>query len=504
MEYTIKEMAEQLGLPPHVLRYYEKEGLLPQVQRAPNGFRLYSEQDMEWLRFICVLRDTGMPIAEIKDFAKRRTEGHSAHAAQYRILQAHIQKVQDDIQRLQQGVQALEKSLSVLERFREQEEETFKEKQEETEQILRAHAIRYPAMQPQDAVKILYQNVFGGGHMIAHPSASLRRLMEEYQNVIPDAHTPLTEPIGNGICRLHMQALQEKTQLLTVNRLFVASAEEIHGETADFLKKLEILRQETENGRMPFSPEILEEYLTLYLREGCHAVSHSPVYRETYHPAYRLLLEKYIPLLPLFADIENLLMEKGYAVLAVDGPCGSGKTSFASLLSRVYETTVLHMDDFFLPPSLRTEARLAEPGGNIHYERFLQEAAPGIREHRSVPYRVFDCSCMDYCGTKYTQPNPVVLIEGSYSQHPLFTDLFDRKIFITCPQTEQLKRILHRNGPEMAVQFQEKWIPMEEKYFRAFQIRLHSDWILDSSVIPGSFVPREKADDPVANPSIQH
>lgn len=67
-EYTIEQAAERMGLTKHTLRYYEREGLLPPVAKAVNGHRRYSDADLGWVKFLQLLRATGMPIREMKDF----------------------------------------------------------------------------------------------------------------------------------------------------------------------------------------------------------------------------------------------------------------------------------------------------------------------------------------------------------------------------------------------------------------------------------------------------
>ena len=80
----------------------------------------------------------------------------------------------------------------------------------------------------------------------------------------------------------------------------------------------------------------------------------------------------YAPFLPLFAKIDKMLSHKN-VVIAIEGGSASGKTTLGSLLEALYDCTVLHMDDFFLRPEQRTTARYAEVGGNVDYERFLDE-----------------------------------------------------------------------------------------------------------------------------------
>lgn len=68
MTYTIAQAAQRCGLTVHTLRYYEKEGLLPYVERTAGGNRMFKEDDFKWLNTINCLKDTGMPIKKIKEF----------------------------------------------------------------------------------------------------------------------------------------------------------------------------------------------------------------------------------------------------------------------------------------------------------------------------------------------------------------------------------------------------------------------------------------------------
>ena len=65
MFYTIGEMARKLNVAPSTLRYYDKEGLLPFVERSSGGIRMFKDEDMEWLRLLGCLKKAGMPLREI-------------------------------------------------------------------------------------------------------------------------------------------------------------------------------------------------------------------------------------------------------------------------------------------------------------------------------------------------------------------------------------------------------------------------------------------------------
>lgn len=77
MFYTVGEMAKKMGVAPSTLRYYDKEGLLPFVERSGGGIRMFKDSDFEWLSIIECLKKTGMPIKDIKTFIDWCIEGDS-------------------------------------------------------------------------------------------------------------------------------------------------------------------------------------------------------------------------------------------------------------------------------------------------------------------------------------------------------------------------------------------------------------------------------------------
>ena len=94
---------------------------------------------------------------------------------------------------------------------------------EELRAILIAHAKRYPLMQPTDAVKLIYQNEFGGGHLIRDEEACLNYLRREYADLEKDQTAPLCEDIGNGIIRVNLAAVKPE-DLEQLGRAFIDSA----------------------------------------------------------------------------------------------------------------------------------------------------------------------------------------------------------------------------------------------------------------------------------------
>ena len=164
---------------------------------------------------------------------------------------------------------------------------------EELEQILREHAKRYPLMQPCDAVKLIYQNEFGGGHLIRDEQACLNYLRREYADQEKDPTAPLYEDIGNGIVRVNLAAVKPE-DLEQLGRDFIRSAAKHKGTLDSFLNKLEVLQTLTSEGVFAFDLDALNAYLSEYTAAGYPAVSHSEQYRQAYKPAYRIIRNAYL------------------------------------------------------------------------------------------------------------------------------------------------------------------------------------------------------------------
>jgi DNA-binding transcriptional MerR regulator len=86
---NVKEFSKRVGVSPHTVRYYEKIGLLRGIQRLPNGHRCFSEKDIQWISFVQRLKETGMPLEQIHQYAELRSQGDSTLLARQRLLEAH-------------------------------------------------------------------------------------------------------------------------------------------------------------------------------------------------------------------------------------------------------------------------------------------------------------------------------------------------------------------------------------------------------------------------------
>lgn len=179
--------------------------------------------------------------------------------------------------------------------------------------------------------------------------------------------------------------------------------------------------------------------------------------------------------------VDELLKEKSSCVIAIDGRCGSGKTTLANQLVERYDANLFRMDDFYLPFVLQTTQRLELEGGHMDHERFFLEVIDPLLSHKSFTYKPFDCQKQDYKAPIQIFHKKLNIIEGSYSMHPNLISVYDLKIFMTVNPYKQFQRIKQRSGEVKAERFKELWIPMEERYFKEFDIEKQSDFVIDTS-----------------------
>jgi len=94
MSYTIKEISKKMGITPYTLRFYEKEGVLPIVDRDANGVRMFNEHYIDCIETVQALRSTGLPLAEIKQYVELYKIGNSTLQQRKKLLVLQKSKVE--------------------------------------------------------------------------------------------------------------------------------------------------------------------------------------------------------------------------------------------------------------------------------------------------------------------------------------------------------------------------------------------------------------------------
>ena len=343
---------------------------------------------------------------------------------------------------------------------------------------LTAELSAHPLAEPQDIVKFCFQSTFGGAHILKNPDMARASLAAELATV--DAKgSALTTPLGGDLFRVNLSAWRALE--LPGEWLFpavTASAERTHAEDALFLERLATAGEVLRDVPHRVMPEAFATATKAYLAGGIRPISHSAGYREAYRPAYRILDGRSLRLVPILLAVKDRMATGRPTVVRIEGRAASGKSSMAKELQAILDCGTVHMDDFFLPRDMRTEERLATPGGNVHHERFAEEVLPHLTQDASFSYRRFDCSCGQLGDLRQVKGGRIYLVEGSYSAHPALGSYADITVFSDVAPKEQIERIRRRNGEEMAKIFQSRWIPMEEAYLTAFDIPGGADILL--------------------------
>ena len=335
----------------------------------------------------------------------------------------------------------------------------------EFEKCLRRQYEMHPSMRAQDAVKLCFQAAYGAEHVTLDIEAARECFDREFEAASP-RDIPLFEQISPEVCRVNLAAWKHASlKKEWLFNMFCDCIRVKNGSPELFKAYLDISKRTLENCDF-------DAFLTTY--DG-GAVHHSEEYRMAESPSYRIVDKKYMCLLSLLKAIN-----KDTRVICLEGRAASGKTTAAEMLSKILGAPVIHMDDFFLPISLRTKERFAVPGANVHHERFKKEVLPFLRSNEEFSYRVFDCGRMDFGESRTVKASDIRIVEGAYSLHPTFGDYKDISAFFDVEPCEQLRRISARNGEQMAEMFKTRWIPLEEEYYRSFNIKEKCDIIIKS------------------------
>nr|WP_066939163.1 MerR family transcriptional regulator [Streptomyces sp. NBRC 110611] len=111
--YTISEVAEYTGLSAHTLRWYERIGLMPHVDRTHTGQRRFTNRDLDWLGLVTKLRLTGMPVADMVRYAELVRQGETTFAEREQLLTAHREDVRQRMAELRTTLDVLDHKIGI-------------------------------------------------------------------------------------------------------------------------------------------------------------------------------------------------------------------------------------------------------------------------------------------------------------------------------------------------------------------------------------------------------
>ncbi len=118
--YTINEVANICNISPYTLRFYDKEGLLPFVSRNQSGNRQFSDGDLNVIKLICCLKNTGMPVKNIRKYIDLVMQGSPTNAERKQIMVDHRKEVINQIDNLKKNLNIIDLKIALYDKEDEQ------------------------------------------------------------------------------------------------------------------------------------------------------------------------------------------------------------------------------------------------------------------------------------------------------------------------------------------------------------------------------------------------
>ena len=115
MNYTIKKVSEMTGLSIPTIRYHDKEGLLPDLQRKESGYRVFSDRDLEAIDLIECFKESGLTIREIRHFMSLVRQGDVTLEERLAIYQMHIARLEEKLTAVQNALEHSRRTLAFYE-----------------------------------------------------------------------------------------------------------------------------------------------------------------------------------------------------------------------------------------------------------------------------------------------------------------------------------------------------------------------------------------------------
>lgn len=112
MAYLIKDVVKITGITAHTLRYYEKEGILPPIDRDSGGRRVYSDENLTWIDIVTCLKATRMPVALIKEIVRLSIIGDETIEERKKILKDHRLEMVAQLEDLKKSIEKIDKKIA--------------------------------------------------------------------------------------------------------------------------------------------------------------------------------------------------------------------------------------------------------------------------------------------------------------------------------------------------------------------------------------------------------
>ena len=196
------------------------------------------------------------------------------------------------------------------------------------ENLIQAHLKRYPLLQMEDLYKLLYQSTLGNGHAISDSAEASEWLDSDLQNLSEKPYEPLADTLGScgRFARVHLKTfIQYGGDPRYLLQAFLETSVNYLPDSSNFFCALSAAHNMAQKGKLPWSDNSLDEFISDQAKLHYPAVHHSQLYDSTYHPAYRVISIKLLP--DLFNRNGNKVANvKPGSIVSASGPELKGKT----------------------------------------------------------------------------------------------------------------------------------------------------------------------------------
>lgn len=166
---------------------------------------------------------------------------------------------------------------------------------EQWELLLLEHNRRYGLWQIQDAIKLLFQSLLGGGHLVSDPEQNLRYFLWEWYKQTSDSSHILIESLGSENCRIYLPAYKGRcNDPHRLHKVFLESAQDYKARPQELALALRVLENLVSQGELPFDREEAKTVIADFETKGFPLISHSQKYHAHYKPSYRVISKKLI------------------------------------------------------------------------------------------------------------------------------------------------------------------------------------------------------------------
>ncbi len=336
---------------------------------------------------------------------------------------------------------------------------------------------KYPKSKIVDYVRTILQSEFFRESKIPDSEIAYHYLLRDLNKAkkIHDENQDLYEFISSDLVKVNLYTYNKMGfNLNYLNNSFVNTTNNYEGSSKGFKRKLNTLNKLIRERKINLHTKDSKKFIDQYIADGYPLIHHSKKFIKTYHPAYRLIHKQFITDEMRFMNIKNFVLKQKYAnkpvKIAIEGKSGSGKSTIAMLLLESFDSTVIHVDDFFLDEKMKTKERLEEIGGNVNYEA-LKHVLENININEPITFNTYNCKTKQYKEKTIVKVNDIIFIEGVYSMHQQLINFYDATIYLDVDESIQLERLKERETPLKFNQYINEWIPLENKYFEKENIR---------------------------------